>query len=79
MRKNIFNENDVTIFMQDGKFFIRYDVGSHQIVIREDEISEKEAMQVIENSNKVIEVLFSLQKRLLLAGVDPYVSNIGKN
>lgn len=76
MRKEIYNDGDIAISQEGDKFFIKYDAGSHQIAIREDEISEQEAMQVMENVDKATQVLFALQKRLSLAGVNPYKSNV---
>ena len=77
---------DGVIFEGDGlvvseigtKFYVRYDVGTHQVVIREDEISEEEARRIMSGSAEASKVLFALQTRLTQAGINAYVSNITK-
>ncbi|MEA1649431.1 hypothetical protein UAJ10_10415 [Nitrospirillum sp. BR 11164] len=75
MRKIIYDDGAMAIINDDGKFYIRYDVGTHQIKIREDEISEDEANLAMVGTAEATRVLFAVQRRLQLAGVDPYVSN----
>lgn len=76
MRELMYEDGDLAVFKEDSKFFIRYDAGAHQIAMREDEISEQEAMQVMKGASEATQVLFALQRRLTLAGVNPYVSNV---
>jgi hypothetical protein len=59
-----------------GKFYVKYDAGAHQIAMREDEISEKDARRIMTGPTEANKVLFELQKRLMQNGIDPYVSNI---
>ncbi|MDA8327586.1 MAG: hypothetical protein M0Z83_01285 [Betaproteobacteria bacterium] len=76
MRKLIYDDDGVAVFKIGSKYYIRYDAGTHQIVIREDEISEDEAKQVMAGTAKATQVLFAVQRRLTAMGVDPFVSNV---
>ena len=76
MRQEIFDDGDVQIFREGAKYFVRYDAGSHQVEIREDEISVDEANRMMGNPEEINNVLFSLQKKLHGAGENPYESNI---
>lgn len=75
MRVQIYNSDGVELFKDGAKYYIRYDAGSHQIAIREDEISEDEAKRVMVSSSEATRVLFALQERLTRQGIDSYVSN----
>ena len=76
MDQKLFELSDLEIWKRGELFFVRYDAGAHQIVMREDEISEEEAKQAIQGEDSVMKMLFALQKRLIMSGIDPYVSNI---
>ncbi|MEE3626046.1 hypothetical protein UCD39_19010 [Nitrospirillum sp. BR 11752] len=76
MRKVIYDDGGIAIINSDGKLYIRYDVGAHQIKIREDEISEDEANLAMAGTAEATRVLCALQRRLQLSGIDPYVSNV---
>ncbi|WP_196138404.1 hypothetical protein [Aliikangiella sp. G2MR2-5] len=65
----------IQIVKRDDKFYIRYDAGAHQIVWREDEITESEVVAMLNGQASESQVLSSLQQRLLQVGVKPYVSN----
>lgn len=43
--------------------------------MREDELSELEAREASLSTEAAMKMLFALQKRLIQAGIDPYVSN----
>lgn len=75
MRTIIYDDGAMVIINDDGKFYIRYDVGTHQIKIREDEISQDEANLVMAGTAGATRVLFAVQRRLRLVGIDPYASN----
>lgn len=76
MEKKLYDDGFLVIFERDSILFIRYDAGSHQIAMREDEISEAEASLVMQGEKEATKVLFALQERLTKAGIDPYESNI---
>lgn len=76
MSEKLLQFNDLAIWKRDGRYFARYDAGSHEVVMREDEISEQEATFAARGNEQATEMLFALQKRLLAQGVDPYKSNV---
>lgn len=76
MNAKIHETVGLEIWKSDGRYFIRYDAGAHQIAIREDEISEEEANQAMKDEASATRVLFALQARLGKAGIDPYVANV---
>jgi hypothetical protein len=76
MREIIYDDGDLTVFNEGSVFLVRYDAGSHQIVMREDEITEKEALQIMKGPAEAAQVLFALQKRLSQMGSNPYKSNV---
>ncbi len=73
--ETIYSDDSVSAFKQDGKYFIRYDAGAHQVEMREDEISEADATQIQDDPTKIEDVLRALQRRLKASGVNPYKSN----
>ncbi|WLG46440.1 hypothetical protein [Pseudomonas sp. FP1740] len=75
MDKKLFQFSDMEIWARGDRFFVRYDAGSHQIAMREDEISELEALEASQSTEAAMKMLFALQKRLIKAGINPYVSN----
>lgn len=75
MDKKIFQFSDMGIWARGDRFFVRYDAGAHQVAMREDEISEQEAREASLSTEAAMKMLFALQKRLIQAGIDPYVSN----
>jgi hypothetical protein len=75
MREVTFALSDLEVIRDGDRFFVRYDAGAHQVVMREDEISEADARRIQSGKQEMVEVLHSLQQRLVACGVDPYVSN----
>ncbi len=75
MREFIYDDDGVAVVKEGSRYYVRYDAGAHQIAIREDEISEDEAKQVMAGVAEATQVLFAVQRRLTAAGIDPYVSN----
>jgi hypothetical protein len=71
----LFKFCDVDIYRHHERYFISYDAGSHVDAMREDEISEQEALTAAMGEEAVMKFLFELQERLIREGVDPYVSN----
>lgn len=78
MDEKIFEFSDLEIWRRGDRYFVRYDAGSHQVVMREDEISKDEALFAASGKENAIAMLHGLQERLLRRGVDPYVSNLPK-
>ncbi|HHS7811013.1 hypothetical protein JFU48_29500 [Pseudomonas sp. TH49] len=72
----LFKFRDVEIWKRNERYFIRYDAGGHVDVMREDEITEGDALKASVNEEAAIQFLFVLQERLISEGVDPYVSNV---
>jgi hypothetical protein len=77
MKKILFKFNDLEIELDDERYYAVYDAGAHQIVMRRDPITEEEAKLACSGPEGATEMLFSLQRRLIEAGFDPYRSNIG--
>ena len=77
MEETLFENDGLTLTKRNGRFFVRYDAGSHQIALREDEITPSEADRVMQGHREAEEVLFALQGRIAAAGGDPYRSNLG--
>jgi len=75
MNEKMYELADLEIWKRGDRYFVRYDAGAHQIVMREDEISAEEAAEAVQSETAVTNMLFALQKRLIQAGIDPYVSN----
>lgn len=63
------------VVRRDGRCFVRYDAGAHQVAWREDEISENELAAIKSGQQGERRAIFSLQERLSAAGVNPYESN----
>ena len=75
MKEKIFEFSDLAIWKENEKFFAYYDAGSHQVMMRKDEISEDEARTACEGPESATRMLMNLQRRLVEMGVDPYRSN----
>jgi hypothetical protein len=76
MEQTIYQDDGIAIRSVNGKFFIKYDAGAHQIEIREDEITTQQKDAIVQDPSIAEVVLFEIQKRLIAEGVDPYTSNI---
>lgn len=72
----IYELADFEIWKRNGHFFVRYDAGAHQIVIREDEISEGDALHALKGPQEANDILLKLQRHLIESGVDPYTTNL---
>jgi hypothetical protein len=75
MKKKIYQFNDLEIWQEDNLFYAIYDAGSHQVMMRKDEITKEEAMHACEGESSAVEMLLALQARLTKAGIDAYSSN----
>ena len=76
MNIKIYELTDFEIWKRNDRFFVRYDAGAHQIVMREDEISEDDALYALKGPQEANDVLLKLQRSLSESGVDPYTSNL---
>lgn len=76
MDEKIYELADLEVWNRNGHFFVRYDAGAHQIVMREDEISKADALHALKAPQETNDVLLKLQKHLFENGVDSYVSNL---
>jgi hypothetical protein len=63
------------IVSRDGRYFVRYDAGTHNVAWREDEITELEADSIRGGRAAEHEAMLGLQKRLEATGVNPYEQN----
>ena len=69
------NDEGLEVIERDGRLFVRYDAGSHQIAWREDEISEAEFVRLRASRPGEYAVIAELQRRLSAVGADPHCSN----
>lgn len=76
MKTKIYVDHGIEIFEEDKRFFIQYDAGAHVVANRLDEISEADAKLAMQGAEDAYHVLISLQKRLEVAGIDPYKCNV---
>jgi hypothetical protein len=76
MDRLLFELADLQIWQRGDLYYARYDAGAHQVVMREDEITEAEAKEAMKNGRLAVQMLQNLQKRLIEQGIDPYISNI---
>ncbi|WP_155988059.1 hypothetical protein [Brevundimonas sp. EAKA] len=76
MTTTLFDEDGVVLIKRDDRYYVRYDAGTHMVLLREDEVTSEDAKRLMRGDPYATEVLFDLQRRLLAAGEDPYVSNI---
>lgn len=76
MDEKIYELANLEIWNRNGHFFVRYDAGAHQRVIREDEISKDDALHALKGPQETNDVLLKLQKHLIVNGLDPYTSNL---
>jgi hypothetical protein len=62
MPEKLFQCNDLEIWKRGSRYFARYDAGSHQVVMREDEISEQEATFAARENEQAAEMLLPFRK-----------------
>lgn len=76
MTTALFEGHGVVVTKRDSRYFVRYDAGAHTVELREDEVSADEVERLMRGHADATEVLFSLQRRLIAAGENPYESNV---
>jgi hypothetical protein len=76
MNEKLFELSDLEIWERDGKFYARYDAGSHMVCMREDQLTDDEVKLGLSGNEGALKMLFKLQERLIKTGINPYESNI---
>jgi hypothetical protein len=69
------SQDGLEVVEREGRYFLRYDAGSHQVSWREDEITSDEFALLKDGVSGGYGVIIGLQRRLQLAGVDPFIQN----
>ena len=69
------SEEGLEVIERGGCRFVRSDAGAHQISWREDEITPEEFAQIKCGGNNQYQAIVALQRRLELAGVNPFKQN----
>ena len=62
MTEQVFQDYGVTVLRRDGKFFVRYDAGGIAVKIREDEVSEQQALRLQQGAQSAYEVLLEVER-----------------
>ena len=73
--QTLFEFNGLEVCEDGGRYYVIYDAGAHQVVLRKDEITKQEAELAMSGRNGLLTMIWALQKRLSEHGLDPYVSN----
>ena len=71
---NLLSEALEVVF-REGRYFLRYDAGAHQMAWREDELTEDEFQRLRKGRADEYQVIIDLQRRLTISGTDPYKQN----
>lgn len=61
--KLVFTGFGIEVIEREGHFFIRYDSGEIAVNLREDEVSEEEAVRAQRSERDAYEVLLACQRR----------------
>ena len=62
MAEQVFNNYGVTLLRRGGKLFVRYDAGHIAVQVREDEVSEQQALRLQQGEQSAYEVLLELER-----------------
>ena len=62
MTEQIFQDYGVTLLRREGKLFVRYDAGGIAVKIREDEVSEQQALRLQQGAQSAYEVLLEVAR-----------------
>lgn len=63
MEEIIFSDYGCDIFRQDGKYYLRHDVGHFNVKMRDDEISEEEAIKAQKSKQDLIDLIHKCVQR----------------
>jgi hypothetical protein len=69
------SQEGLEVVEREGRFFVRYGAGAHQIAWREDEITLEEFAQLKGGTPGESQAIIALQRRLQSQGHDPYKQN----
>ncbi|EIO3984855.1 hypothetical protein V4V60_003743 [Vibrio mimicus] len=69
------SQGSVELVERQSKLYVRYDAGAHQVVWREDEITQEEAQAIMQDESAISSVLINVQLRLKQQGITHLISN----
>jgi hypothetical protein len=62
MTEQVFEEYGIILLKRDDKFFVRYDAGHFVVQMREDEVSEQQALRLQQGEQAAHEVLLEVER-----------------
>jgi hypothetical protein len=74
VHRNLRDEG-LEVVLRDGRLYLRYDAGAHQVAWREDEITDAELVQMRRGGQSEYRVILAVQKRIRASGEDPNSQN----
>ena len=78
MEENVFGDlasQGLEVVHRDGRYFVRYDAGAHQVAWREDELTAEEFRRLRLGQQEEHAVLLGVQQRISAGGGNPYREN----
>lgn len=69
------NAEGLEVVCREGRYFVRYDAGAHQMAWREDEITSDQFNQLRASRTEEYAVILELQRRIRSRGDDPNCQN----
>lgn len=78
MEETVFGDlaaQGLEVVRRDGRYFVRYDAGAHQVAWREDELTGEEFERLRLSRQDEYAVLLGVQRRVSASGGDPYRQN----
>ncbi|SEI40089.1 hypothetical protein [Frateuria terrea] len=62
MTEKLFEDYGITLFRRSDKFFVRYDAGHLVVQMREDEVTEEQAVQLQQDEQSAYHVLLEVER-----------------
>ena len=62
MTEQVFEDYGIVLIKRDDKFFVRYDAGHLAVQMREDEVSEHQALRLQQGEQAAYEVLLAVER-----------------
>ena len=62
MTEQVFEDYGIVLLKRDGNFFVRYDAGHFAVKMREDEVSEQQALRLQQSEQAAYEVLLEVER-----------------